>query len=319
METDLKKIIKAIISEWKFIFKSMTVISVTVLIYLLFFYSPTYTSKSKVYLSKLSSNEMSLLSTLGMQTPFLNSGSAVNKISIIDELLGSYSFLVRMLEKDVNIDSSDKMIKISAFLSDNKPLDGDKHVIEAALASKLRKKIIATTDFESSIVTIKVESENKYAAQDINSHVIDEINQSLVTLQNQAGEKKLEFIEERMLGINAKLSEAEQAILDFRYTNKNITSSPTLQMNLEKLVRNLEFHVTLKTLLLQEREFAVLDKIEKSNAFTTLEKPTFPATPSSTRRLYILIAYLIVGLIFSITFIVGKIFYRNLLTYIKNF
>ena len=262
---------------------------------------------------------MSLLSTLGMQTPFLNSGSAVNKISIIDELLGSYSFLVRMLEKDVNIDSSDKMIKISAFLSDNKPLDGDKHVIEAALASKLRKKIIATTDFESSIVTIKVESENKYAAQDINSHVIDEINQSLVTLQNQAGEKKLEFIEERMLGINAKLSEAEQAILDFRYTNKNITSSPTLQMNLEKLVRNLEFHVTLKTLLLQEREFAVLDKIEKSNAFTTLEKPTFPATPSSTRRLYILIAYLIVGLIFSITFIVGKIFYRNLLTYIKNF
>ena len=204
-----------------------------------------------------------------------------------------------MLEKDVNIDSSDKMIKISAFLSDNKPLDGDKYVIEAALASKLRKKIIATTDFESSIVTIKVESENKYAAQDINSHVIDEINQSLVTLQIKQ-EKKLEFIEERMLGINAKLSEAEQAILDFRYTNKNITSSPTLQMNLEKLKRNLEFHVTLKTLLLQEREFAVLDKIEKSNAFTTLEKPTFPATPSSTRRLYILIAYLIVGLIFQL-------------------
>ena len=318
MDTDLRQIIKAIINEWKFIFKSMTVIFVTVLIYLLFFYSPTYTSKSKVYLSKLSSNEMSLLSTLGMQS-FLNAGTAVNKISIIDELLGSHSFLVRMLEKDIHVDSSDKTIKLSTFLLNNKEIDGDKHLIEKLLASKLRNKITTTADFESSIVTIKVESKNKHVAKDINNHFIDEINQSLVTLQNQAGEKKLEFIEERMIGINTALSEAEKAILDFRYANKNITSSPTLQMDLEKLVRKLDFQVTLKTLLLQEREFAVLDKVEKSNAFTTLEKPNLPAVPSSTRRLYQLIAYLTLGLLVPITFIVGKIFYRNLLIYIKNF
>ena len=319
MDADLKQIIKAIFNEWKFILKSMTVLSVTLLLYFFFFYSPSYTSSSKVYLSDLSSNELSLLPTLGMGTPFLNSGSAVNKISIIEEFLGSYSFLVRMLEKDVHIDSSDKTIKLSAFLLDNKKIDGDKYIIEKSLSSKLRQKITTSVDFESSIVTIKVESKNKYAAKDINTHFIDEINQSLLTLQNQAGEKKLAFIDERMIGIDVALSEAEKALLDFRYANKNIASSPILQMNLEKLVRKLDFQVTLKTLLLQERELAVLDKIEKSNAFTTLEKPTFPAIPSSTRRLYQFIAYLTIGLLAPITFIVAKIFYRNFLIFIKNF
>jgi len=319
MDTDLKKIIKAIFNEKKFIFQSMSVLSVALLSYFLFFYNATYTSTSKVYLSNESSNELSLLSTFGMQNPFSNSGSAINKISIIDELIGSYSFLVRMLEKDVHIDSSDKTIKLSAFLLDNKTLDGDKYIIEEGLAYKLRKKITASTDFESSIVTIKIESKNNYVARDINALVIDAINQSLVALQNQAGAKKLEFIDERMIGINAALLEAEKALLDFRYTNKNITSSPILQMNLDQLMRNLQFQVQLKTLLLQEREFAVLENIEKSNKFTTLEKPTLPVIPSSTRRLYQLIAYLIVGLLVPITFIVGKMFYRNLLIFIKNF
>tara|TARA_X000000368_G_scaffold395860_1_gene363693 strand:- start:3827 stop:4786 length:960 start_codon:yes stop_codon:yes gene_type:complete len=319
MDTDLKKIIKAIFNEMKFIFQSMSLIFAVLLTYFLFFYTANYTSTSKVYLSSESSNELSLLSTFGIQNPFSNSGSAINKISIIDELIGSYSFLVRMLEEDVHIDSSDKTIKLSAFLLDNKTLDGDKYIIEQNLANKLRKKITASSDFESSIVTIKVESKNNYVARDININVIDEINQSLVALQNKAGEKKLEFIDERMVGINAALLESEQALLDFRYANKNITSSPMMQMNLEKLIRNLEFQVQLKTLLLQEREFAVLETIEKSNAFTTLEKPTLPVVPSSTRRLYQLIAYLTVSLLFPITFIVGKMFYRNLLIFIRSF
>ena len=94
MNVDSKKLIKEIVNQWKFIFQLSFFLFASSLVYVFFFYQHEYTSSSKVYLSDKSSNQLSLggLSQFGLQMPF-SQGSATGKLSIVSELVGSFSFL----------------------------------------------------------------------------------------------------------------------------------------------------------------------------------------------------------------------------------
>ena len=91
-----------------------------------------------VYLSDKSSNKLSLgsLSAFGIQSPFSNSETAIDRMSAITELIGTTSFLSEILSEKINIDSLN-IIPLSDFLMEGKPMKGDKYEIEAAFISKL--------------------------------------------------------------------------------------------------------------------------------------------------------------------------------------
>ena len=108
MNVDSKKLIKEIVNQWKFIFQLSFFLFASSLVYVFFFYQHEYTSSSKVYLSDKSSNQLSLggLSQFGLQMPF-SQGSATGKLSIVSELVGSFSFLEKILNDDVRISENE--------------------------------------------------------------------------------------------------------------------------------------------------------------------------------------------------------------------
>ena len=77
---------------------------------------------SKVYLSDKSSSQLSLggLSQFGLQVPF-SQGSATSKLSILNELVGSYSFLDSILKEKVAVDD-EKYDTIYSYLNTDKNL-----------------------------------------------------------------------------------------------------------------------------------------------------------------------------------------------------
>ncbi|MDC1021245.1 Wzz/FepE/Etk N-terminal domain-containing protein [Candidatus Marinimicrobia bacterium] len=320
MDTDLKKIIIAIFKQRKFILKSTSVFFIVLLLYFSFFYSKTYTSTSKVYLSDKTANKLSLgsLSSFGIQSPFSNTGSAIDKMSAITELIGANSFLSDILNESINIDSLNTTT-VSSFLMDGKPMKGNKYEIEAALANKLVNSIKVSENFESSLVSIKVSSKNKFASQSINTVIINKANRKLIALENSQGIEKLKFINSRINSVNKDLEKVENDLLDFRYNNKNVSSSPSLQMDLEKLLREVTFQTGLINTLLQQRELTKIQAIDQASPFKIFEEPTLPFYPSSTRRLVQLLSYTFLSIFIPIFGIVFTIFYRNLLNAIKNF
>ena len=88
---------------------------------------------------------------------------------------------------------------------DGKPMKGNKYEVEAMLASKLIKNIKVSENFESSLVSIKVSSKNKFASQDINRVIINKANKKLVALENSQGAEKLKFINSRINSVNKDL------------------------------------------------------------------------------------------------------------------
>jgi hypothetical protein len=71
--------------------------------------------------------------------------------------------------------------------------------------------------------------------------------------------------------------------------------------------------------LLEQREVAKIQNIEKSEIFNLLSEPNLPVYPSSLRRLYQLIFYVVLSISLPILLIIAKIFYLNLLRVGRNY
>ena len=71
--------------------------------------------------------------------------------------------------------------------------------------------------------------------------------------------------------------------------------------------------------LLEQREVAKIQNIEKSEIFNILSEPNLPVYPSSLRRLYQLIFYVALSISLPILLIIAKVFYLNLLGVSRNY
>ncbi|MAZ79859.1 MAG: hypothetical protein CMD72_03850 [Gammaproteobacteria bacterium] len=316
MNVDLKKLIKEIVIQWKFIFQLSFFLFVSSLVYVFFFYQHEYTSSSKVYLSDKSSNQLSLggLSQFGLQMPF-SQGSATGKLSIVSELVGSFSFLEKILNDDVRI-SENEFTSLYNYLNQDGP--DSSHQLTVDLVNKLTTKISVTENYQSFIVKIKVTDENKYFAQSLNELIILKLNTILSEMNKQVAYEKLTFINQRISEVNKDLNEAEDALKDFKYKNKQINSSVTLQLESERLIRNLAFQTSIMSTLLGQREVAKIQNIDDAKLFNVLDSPNLPFYASTIRKLYLLVLYSMISLLIPIFIITLRLFSKNFFIRLSN-
>lgn len=316
MNVDLKKLIKEIVNQWKFIFQLSFFLFVSSLVYVFFFYQHEYTSSSKVYLSDKSSNQLSLggLSQFGLQMPF-SQGSATGKLSIVSELVGSFSFLEKILNDDVRI-SENEFTSLYNYLNQDGP--DSSHQLTVDLVNKLTTKISVTENYQSFIVKIKVTDENKYFAQSLNELIILKLNAILSEMNKQVAYEKLTFINQRISEVNKDLNEAEDALKDFKYKNKQINSSVTLQLESERLIRNLAFQTSIMSTLLGQREVAKIQNIDDAKLFNVLDSPNLPFYASTIRKLYLLVLYSMISLLIPIFIITLRLFSKNFFIRLSN-
>jgi len=319
MNKDLNKIIKEIIDQRNFVLFFSSVFSMIALSYLLFFYQPDYTSTSKIYLSDKQSNQLSLggLSQFGIQIP-LAGGSATNQISVLGEVVESHSFLESLLNENIKINDSNTSTLYEWINPDlSSDINDYKNVVNSILV--LRGMISIVENYQSSIVKIEVTAQNSYVAKSINELLIKNANNLLIKKENERAYNKLLFINERIEEVKKDLNNVENALKDFRYNNIKVGSSPDLQMQLENLLRDVQFQTNIMSTLLEQREVAKIQNIEKSEIFNILSEPNLPIYPSSSRRLYQLIFYLVLSISIPIVLIIAKIFYLNLLGVSRNY
>ena len=316
MNVDSKKLIKEIVNQWKFIFQLSFFLFASSLVYVFFFYQHEYTSSSKVYLSDKSSNQLSLggLSQFGLQMPF-SQGSATGKLSIVSELVGSFSFLEKILNDDVRI-SENEFTSLYNYLNQDGP--DSSHQLTVDLVNKLTTKISVTENYQSFIVKIKVTDENKYFAQSLNELIILKLNAILSEMNKQVAYEKLTFINQRISEVNKDLNEAEDALKDFKYKNKQINSSVTLQLESERLIRNLAFQTSIMSTLLGQREVAKIQNIDDAKLFNVLDSPNLPFYASTIRKLYLLVLYSMISLLIPIFIITLRLFSKNFFIRLSN-
>ena len=319
MDNDLKKILLILFEKWRFIVMISSLLSLIALIYLLFFYQPDFTSTSKIYLSDKQSNQLSVnnASLMGFRMPF-SGGSATSQLSVMGQIASSSSFLESLLNEDIKIDSSN-VATLHKWLNPDLDKNINDHEYRVNSIMKLNEMINVVENYESSIIQIQVTTRSNHASQSINQLLVSRANELLIKKENQEAENKLLFINQRIKDVQKELEVSENNLKDFRYKNININSSPDLQMQLDKLMRDVAFQTTIMSTLLGEREVSKIQAIENVNSFSTLQEADLPFHASSSRRLFQLILYVFLSVSASICYILANIFFNNLLNYFKSF
>jgi uncharacterized protein involved in exopolysaccharide biosynthesis len=300
-----KKLFK---NNFKIIFGFPLTTTLLTILYVFFIANPVYTSISKVLpISEdgTSSNGFSgFAAQLGINIP-ISIGGTVPWDEIYPEIVKSSDLLTNILTEEYNTNKYGKKSLKEILINENslnKYKEKDQHnraIIE------LRKMIKIIKDRLSPVVTLEISAFEPLFSSELSNRLITksaEIQRQLKT--NRVRQKRL-FIEERLVEVSTEMKKMEKELREFREYNRNISSSPSLQMRVQEMGREIDLQNSLYVTLKTQHEKAKIDEVERDDMVQIIDGPSIPAKLTKPRRGISIILSLFFGIfagIFTIYF-----------------
>lgn len=159
----------------------------------------------------------------------------------------------------------------------------------------LKELVKPTSDKLTGIVSVSVSTKWPSVSNAIVTALINGINDfNLKTRQGQASAER-QFVEKRLAVANADLRQAEDRLEDLVENNRQITSSPALQLLRDRLMREVTMKQSVYTSLAQSYEQVRIREVRDTPIISMLEPPSWPALPNSSGRLVALLTGLVLG------------------------
>lgn len=189
---------------------------------------------------------------------------------------------------------------------------------EVAL-EKIRKDLDISFDRKTNIVIISLTMKEPQLAAD----VVNEIVKSLDSyLQNNrvtnATEQRL-WIEKRLKQIQDDLRKSENELRDFQDRNKMVSNSPLLQLEQQRLLRNVEINTTIFIELKKQFEIAKIEELKNIPIINILDTARPAGKKDGPKRAIIVIVATFLGFISSCGYVYYKSYYKDKLkSYLKT-
>ena len=90
--------------------------------------------------------------------------------------------------------------------------------------------------------------------------------------QKESIKKNLEFINERSAVLGTELQDAENELKKFRETNRNILNSPDLQLELQRLQRQVTIKQEVYLTMVKQREINQIEENKSADVIRILDK-----------------------------------------------
>jgi uncharacterized protein involved in exopolysaccharide biosynthesis len=155
---------------------------------------------------------------------------------------------------------------------------------EEAGVSLLRALVTPTVVKTTGVVEVSVETRWPSVSLAMTRAVLDAVmtyNQQ--TRQGQAAAER-KFVEGRLAIANASLRETEDRLEKFTRMNRQISSSPELTLERERIQRDLSLKQQVYTALTQSYEDARIREVRDTPVITVFEPPTVPSGPRPSGR-----------------------------------
>tara|TARA_A100001015_G_C14523310_1_gene531246 strand:- start:173 stop:580 length:408 start_codon:yes stop_codon:yes gene_type:complete len=119
------------------------------------------------------------------------------------------------------------------------------------------------------------------------------------------------FIEKRIIDIENQLVKEEEKLKNFRQKNRNISSSPALLLEEERLIREIGVSNSIFQSLKLEFEKSKIEESRLATVLEILDPPESPLRPVNIKptRIYFLSIFL--GILVSFLYIYGWNYYDN--------
>ena len=124
--------------------------------------------------------------------------------------------------------------------------------------------------------------------------IIEKLDEHQRKYNDRKNTKTRQFIEERLIDTKIELEEAEESVKVFREGNRSILQSPQLQMEQERMMRDVAVLIGVFSTLKQQLEKAKIQEVKENDYVVILdpaEVPLYRSTPHK-RKMVIIAGFL---------------------------
>ena len=287
----------------KLIIVTPTIFCIFTIIYVLFIADPTYVSKATFMSSGSSDNKsqmMGLASQFGIAMPIGNSSPKWSYEEVIKSRTMAKSLLVHRFDTD-EFGKQKELLQILTYGNEKTEFGIDTLIIEGIESVTSMIEVTKTI----SLFELEISASEPQLSADIADAVMVELAGHQRDHNARKTKETRQFIEERLLDTKAELEKAEEALKLFRERNRSIFESPQLQLEQERLSRDVAVLIGVFTTLKQQLETAKIEEVKESDYVIILDTPYIPLYPDKPKkkRMVILAGILGIGLGMILAFI----------------
>ena len=150
-------------------------------------------------------------------------------------------------------------------------------------------------DIGSSVSTITLSIYEPLLAKQLADTVLKELEMLNRNFKSKSIREKTSFIEERISNVTNDLEKSEKKLKEFNERNRQI-SSPSLQLEQDRLEREAEVQTGIYMTLKQQLELAKIEGVQEASIVQILDRPQIPISPSNKNLKISILFSLIIGL-----------------------
>lgn len=296
MKVNFREFLKLIVYYRYILYIIIGVTVISLVVYVLAV-SPKYTAESTILPSSPTSKSMSFVKGLlggGMGRGTIWKEGQISSY-YFPQILKSRTLLKKLLKTEFSYSYKGKKHKktlLEIYKTD---------ITERGLR-KLRGALDVESDFETGIITVRYTHKSPELAAKVVNKLISHLNWFNNYKYKTKAKGNLEYIKKRIEVIKADLRKAEKNLKQFKQENRNynISSSPKLQLKLERLQRRKRVKSKIYETLMEKKAAEKLKVEKESPIVNVLSHASAPYYKSWPKRKLTVAGGFVVSFIFSV-------------------
>jgi len=305
----LLDILLLIAKHTKLIIVIPTTFCIFTIIYVLFIADPTYVSKATFMPSGSSDNKsqmMGLASQFGIAMPMGDSNPKWSYEEVIKSRTMAKSLLVHRFDTE-EFGPQKELLQIVTYGNERPEYGIDTLLIEGIESVAEMIKVTKT----SSLFELEISASEPQLVADVAHAVMEELDKHQREYNARKTTETRQFIEERLSETESELEKTEELLKLFRERNRSIFESPQLQLEQERLARDVAVHTAIFTALKEQLETAKIEEVKESDYVVMLDSPEVPLYPEKPKKKLMVILAAFVGFGLSIIISIAREFLNN--------
>jgi uncharacterized protein involved in exopolysaccharide biosynthesis len=283
--------------------------------------TPLYKSTIAMYPSGESIGGLSQLE--GMASMFgMNMGGGESTFHIPD-IINSRTLQTKIVYKKWDSESSDLPINLISYWGINvenkfsfNPLkwfstsDGNMDLKwEASALAKISDRI-SVIEGKTGLINVDVLMEEPELSAQIANYIYLGVVEFTNLNHIETAQLNREFIQERQIEVKEILTTTENKLKEFRSKNRIVMDSPLLQLELERMMRDVEIQTQVFITLQQQYELARIEEVKETPSVVILDKAISSIRKDSPRTILIIFLFVILGFFVSSSYSLFNKFYK---------
>ena len=288
-EVFLSDILFIIAKHVKYVIIIPIILCSLAIVNVLFFYQPEYESSAKI-MSSSPSNPMSTASGFAAQfgLRLQDKGSDINWD--YSEIIKSTKFLKLIMTKKFDSKEYGNNLQLIQIMSSGENIANITEKRRHEALNSFRESLSVSEDVRNSVYTLSLVSSERKLAADILNKIIIELDLHQKKYNKAKTSEAREFISDRIIDTQNELESAEEKLKNFSDRNRRIENSPQLQLEQQRLLREVNVLTGVFTTLKQQLETTKIEEVKDSDYILIIDDPQIPLYPNNSKRKKVVIA-----------------------------